>query len=105
MMERESCVWQDNRSCYEDITEVLANKEQRKESGSKEEKIQEKFRTLHINKHEICVRNILQVMQSVKVRYDVAHIMIRMEEECIQVFSKKFRTECIVPKTLSRREI
>ena len=27
---------------------------------------------LHINKHEICLWNI-QVMQSVKVRYEVAH--------------------------------
>jgi hypothetical protein len=99
MKERESCVRQDNRSLYEDITEVFANNEQRKEFGSNEKKIQEKFRTLHINQHEICIRNILQVMQLVKVRYDVAHIMIRVEEECTQVFSKNFRAECIVLKT------
>jgi hypothetical protein len=56
MKERESCVWQDNRSWYEDTTEVLANNEQRKVFGSKEEKkIKEKCRMLHINKHEISV--------------------------------------------------
>lgn len=76
MKEKESCVRQDSRSWYEYITEVLANNEQRKELGSNEEKVQEKFRTLHINKHEICVRNILKVMQSMKVRYYVAHIIL-----------------------------